>query len=252
MYKNFNLTESERKEIMNNHMEYGYRKPLNEDDQSQMQSDIQNMIQTGVIGRDIVPLPPNEVFGPNVFGSYHCYKHIRRTLFKEGTGNPIAYYKITEPEAVESVKNAKYNRGNGKPLRFGYWDYDKNNHGIINIMGSGTDSKKENPIANRLIPDKNMVLATIPTPKEITGFQKTIDLETAWFVADDGNIYIQFLIKKPQADAYIKLMEEVVKIKEIPDPEKKQPTSPMPPTTNQQPLNEAQRILKKTFYKFIK
>ena len=31
MYKNFNLTESERKEIMEMHMSHGYRKPLKEE-----------------------------------------------------------------------------------------------------------------------------------------------------------------------------------------------------------------------------
>jgi hypothetical protein len=30
MYKNFNLTKSEREEILNRHKEYGYRQPLNE------------------------------------------------------------------------------------------------------------------------------------------------------------------------------------------------------------------------------
>jgi len=31
MYKNFNLTESEREQILNMHKEHGYKKPLNED-----------------------------------------------------------------------------------------------------------------------------------------------------------------------------------------------------------------------------
>lgn len=30
MYKNFNLTESEKKQILNQHKEHGYKKPLNE------------------------------------------------------------------------------------------------------------------------------------------------------------------------------------------------------------------------------
>jgi hypothetical protein len=30
MYKNFNLTESEREQILNQHKEHGYKKPLNE------------------------------------------------------------------------------------------------------------------------------------------------------------------------------------------------------------------------------
>jgi hypothetical protein len=30
MYKNFNLTESEKEEILNNHKEHGYKKPINE------------------------------------------------------------------------------------------------------------------------------------------------------------------------------------------------------------------------------
>ena len=32
MYKNFNLTESEKKEILNQHKSYGYKKPLKEGD----------------------------------------------------------------------------------------------------------------------------------------------------------------------------------------------------------------------------
>ncbi len=31
MYKNFNLTESEKEQILNMHKEHGYKKPLNED-----------------------------------------------------------------------------------------------------------------------------------------------------------------------------------------------------------------------------
>ena len=31
MYKNFNLTESEKEQILNMHMSHGYKKPLNED-----------------------------------------------------------------------------------------------------------------------------------------------------------------------------------------------------------------------------
>lgn len=32
MYKNFNLTESEKKEILNKHKAHGYQKPLNEEE----------------------------------------------------------------------------------------------------------------------------------------------------------------------------------------------------------------------------
>jgi hypothetical protein len=35
MYKNFNLTESEREQILNMHIEHGYKKPLNEQSTSQ-------------------------------------------------------------------------------------------------------------------------------------------------------------------------------------------------------------------------
>jgi preprotein translocase subunit SecF len=36
MYKNFNLTESEKEQILNMHKEHGYKKPLKEDDSQQM------------------------------------------------------------------------------------------------------------------------------------------------------------------------------------------------------------------------
>ncbi len=36
MYKNFNLTESEREDILNQHSSYGYKQPLNEQSNNQM------------------------------------------------------------------------------------------------------------------------------------------------------------------------------------------------------------------------
>ena len=39
MYKNFNLTESEREEILNSHKEHGYKQPLNEQKSDRMVSD---------------------------------------------------------------------------------------------------------------------------------------------------------------------------------------------------------------------
>lgn len=36
MYKNFNLTESEKEQILNQHKEHGYRKPLNEQEYDDM------------------------------------------------------------------------------------------------------------------------------------------------------------------------------------------------------------------------
>jgi hypothetical protein len=212
------ISESERNQIRGL-----YAKPLIKEDTSEIEAEIGNMIESGVIGRDIVQLPPNDLFDANVFGSYHYYKWIHGNLFKEGTGQPIAYYKLTQPEAIEAINNAKYNRGNGHPLTWGFWHADKNDRSMIKLMGAGTEPKKQSGIANLLSNDGQAVLATIPTPKGIMVFNQNYNQDNHWFKNpdDNNNIYLQFLIDKSQAEAYIDLMENVVKIKDIPDPAKK-------------------------------
>lgn len=43
MYKNFNLTESEREQILNQHQEKGYKKPLEEQNQTNPQDEIKRL-----------------------------------------------------------------------------------------------------------------------------------------------------------------------------------------------------------------
>lgn len=56
MYKNFNLTESEREQILSMHQAHGYKKPLNENSQQAMvmlQQDTQAFNQE--VGEDLTP-----------------------------------------------------------------------------------------------------------------------------------------------------------------------------------------------------
>ena len=49
MYKNFNLTESEREQILNQHKEHGYKKSLNEQSVEDYSSDMGNETQSNGI-----------------------------------------------------------------------------------------------------------------------------------------------------------------------------------------------------------
>jgi len=47
MYKNFNLTESEREQILSMHKEHGYKKPLNEETNQGTNPDVSCLVKAG-------------------------------------------------------------------------------------------------------------------------------------------------------------------------------------------------------------
>ena len=49
MYKNFNLTEVEKEQILNNHKNHGYKKPLNENMEPSNQSRIVRTLQDPIL-----------------------------------------------------------------------------------------------------------------------------------------------------------------------------------------------------------
>jgi hypothetical protein len=79
MYKNFNLTESEREEILKQHQSHGYKKPLNEMDIPSSPSGNGNMVK-------------------KLMDYFGFKKEMERTLddgrFIEGYGNGVGKYQI--------------------------------------------------------------------------------------------------------------------------------------------------------------
>lgn len=204
------ISESERNQIRGL-----YAKPIiKEDIEAEIQSDIENMIEGGVIGKDIVPLPPNDIFDPNVFGSYHYYKKIHYTFLQTGMLGgkyimPIAYYKVTDPEIVNAIKNYRTPKLN-KSVLSGHWHFTKDSSRIELLISSlATGAFKDNGVIGSMVPPKGIIN------------RKQLQWGNSWFAEDSGDIFLGFSIASEQAEPYMKLMEEVVKIKDIPDPDKK-------------------------------
>jgi len=214
-------------------------------------TDVENMINAEVIDKDIVKLPPNDLFDPNVYGSYHYYKaiHYKNKLgMSAGIESPIAYYKIADPQIVDVVRNAKFNKGDGHQIKHGHWFFNKKNPNEIILYAEGTGQPRKGmlgAVADRLSQNKEAI-GTIPTPKGILNFGQ-LQWGRSWFW-DNGmtNLFFEFQTAKEQSNEYIRIMQEV--IKDTPDPD---PDAPKPAPSLANTLHEGKQELINTFNKFV-
>ena len=182
-----------------------------------MHDEIQSMIESGVIDNDIVPLPANDMFDSNVFGSYHNYKATRGSFNVHGE-RAIAYYKIVDSNIIDAIKNAKYKKGDGHPLKYGHWFFNRKNPKEIFLYGSGLSAPRKGFLGafRDAVSEDISVIGTIPTPKGLLN-NGQLQYGRSWFWdSSHTNIFLEFQIDKVQFYDYTKLMEQV--IKDIPDP----------------------------------
>ena len=234
----FTLTESEREKIRGL-----YSKPLIMEDE--MHNQIEKMIDDEVIDKDFVKLPPNDLFDPNVYGSYHNYKLLHYKFLKNGTSGDdhgVAYYKITDPKIIDTIKNTKYNKGNGSPTKRGHWRFSKDNPGMIELLAEGTQPKSPGllgKVKDVFTDGPSTVVGLLPIPKGVLNIGM---LQAGMFCFWDRaytNIFLEFNIAHEQNDAYVNLMKEV--IKDIPEPDPKlraKETPSQQSTTDTDQLNE--------------
>lgn len=223
-----------------------------------MHDEVEKMIDGEVIDRDIVKLPPNDLFDPNVYGSYHYYELVRYKLFKDGMSGDdhgSAYYRITDPKIVESIKNAKFNKGSGSPIRFGHWHFSKDNPGMIELLADGTSPKRTGmlgKVKDFFSDGPSSVVGLLPIPKGVMNVGM-LQAGLFWFWDKTfTNIFFEFKLAHDQNDAYVKLMKEV--IKDIPEPDPKlkpKVTASQQPTTDTDQLNEELSRIKEVMGKLI-
>ena len=203
MGQRFTITESDKNQIRGLHSKQLIKET----------TEVDNMIKSGVIDNDIVVLPPNSLFDTNVHGSLHFYKLIRSGLFKSNDEHPVAYYKITDTNIIETIKNSKYNKGNGKPIRFGHWHFSKANPNMIELFAEGTEAPRKGILGKiaDVFSEGEVVVGTIPAPKGVLN-KGALQYGLSWFWDNSfTNIFFEFRIAHEQVDAYGKLMEQVIK-----------------------------------------
>jgi hypothetical protein len=94
VYKNFILTESEREQILNQHKQHGYRKPLNESDQQASNLTAQEQTLLGFLSRflkgekgEFKNTPLDQLEKTLMFNTKTIYPMVQKLIEKKNTGN---------------------------------------------------------------------------------------------------------------------------------------------------------------------
>jgi tRNA U38,U39,U40 pseudouridine synthase TruA len=202
MYKNFNLTESEREEILNGHKDHGYKQPLNES------IDGNNMIENEKF--------KNDFYFKKFSEHAHHFEKLANNLMDGVNG-------ISLEEKWVNYLNQMKNK-----------DFSFSTNLGVNITNDLYGKVLDYPLAEGESSDNAVGIAIVTFLK----MGRTQD--------DIKIVKLMNIIKRYIGSDDFKVFTTKRHTEEVPS------TQTTTPATDQQPMNEAREILKKTFNKFIK